>query len=99
MASNTSAQLLPKYSFQDAPITKSGELKECVPEHPAGERYTIFSVDDDEVNQEATRTVLQKYQYNVVVVMSGEACIKYIDECQFPPDLILLDVMILGMSG
>jgi len=79
-ASRTTAQPLPKYSFQDAPITKSGDLKECVPQHPAGERYTVLSVDDDEVSQEATCTTLQKYRYNAVVVMSGEACFRYMKE-------------------
>jgi len=62
-------------------------------------KIRILSVDDDEVNHEVMVATLGKCDYEVVVVMSGTACLKYIEECQCLPDIILLDVMMPGISG
>ena len=60
-------------------------------------RQTILVVDDEPANIELLRNVLSEH-YRVKVATNGEAALRqaYSDA---PPDLILLDVMMPGMSG
>lgn len=62
--------------------------------------WNIFSVDDDEVNQEVMRTTLDVHQnYKVYSLPSGTECLRMIFEEGQVPDLILLDLMMPGPSG
>lgn len=61
------------------------------------ERPTILVVDDTSDNLLLMSTLL-KGTYTVKVANSGEKALKYL-QGDFNPDLILLDIMMLGLSG
>lgn len=58
--------------------------------------FTIMVVDDAEDNRMLQRMILEEH-YTVVEAISGEECIEKVEVS--PPDLILLDVNMLGMNG
>jgi len=61
----------------------------------------IMSVDDDHVNQEVMRSVLEPVGFKIVVCMNGFECLEYMDNTDrtIMPDLILLDLMMPGING
>jgi DNA-binding NtrC family response regulator len=59
-------------------------------------RYTVFVVDDEEVAREGVALALQK-DYHVRAFASAEAVLDAIQ--QTPPDLVLLDIGLPGISG
>ncbi|MCW8930682.1 MAG: response regulator [Gammaproteobacteria bacterium] len=58
--------------------------------------YKILSVDDEPINQ-AIVEELFRAKFNVALASSGEECINNIENIK--PDLILLDVSMVGMDG
>jgi PleD family two-component response regulator len=63
-----------------------------------GEKMSlILVVDDDWMNREVMEAHLQAADYDVMVAHSGESALKMAFER--PPDLVLLDVRMQGMSG
>ena len=58
--------------------------------------FTIFVVDDEQVVREGISGVLRKY-YHVEAFRSGESAIDSMSST--PPDMVLLDVGLPGMSG
>lgn len=59
----------------------------------------ILSVDDEFVNQAVIRSALES-EYDVVCVMNGAECQKFLKDKEQPlPELVLLDIMMPGMSG
>jgi len=58
----------------------------------------IMSVDDDHVNQEVMRSVLEPCGYTLVVCMNGNECLERLDSDPLP-DLVLLDLMMPGITG
>eukprot|EP00930_Biecheleria_cincta_P082435 TRINITY_DN7216_c0_g1_i1.p1 TRINITY_DN7216_c0_g1~~TRINITY_DN7216_c0_g1_i1.p1 ORF type:complete len:1330 (-),score=298.35 TRINITY_DN7216_c0_g1_i1:346-4335(-) len=60
----------------------------------------ILSVDDDFVNQEVMRSILEPTGFTVTACMNGSECLEYIDGAQnAKPKVILLDLMMPGLSG
>ncbi|CAE7803234.1 todS [Symbiodinium sp. CCMP2592] len=59
----------------------------------------IMSVDDDFVNQEVMRSILEPSGFQVIACMSGSECLQYFDEDNPRPRLLLLDLMMPGLSG
>lgn len=59
----------------------------------------IMSVDDDFVNQEVMRSILEPSGFQVIACMSGSECLQYFDEENPRPRLLLLDLMMPGLSG
>lgn len=58
---------------------------------------TILIVDDDTFNLEVLYTLLSETGYRTLIAESGEGAL---DQAEIgPPDLILLDIMMPGMSG
>ncbi len=57
----------------------------------------ILVVEDDLINQELMRDVLEAEGHTVEAVADGESALRRIGEA--PPDVILLDVMMPGMDG
>lgn len=57
----------------------------------------ILIVDDDVLNRELLQTVLTRSGYRISHANSGTAAITSVNTD--PPDLILLDVRMVGMSG
>lgn len=69
------------------------------PEAPArNRRYNILVVDDEPVNLQVLLNQLSLFGYDVNVAESGQQAIDYMEH-ESPPDAILLDVMMPGMSG
>jgi DNA-binding response OmpR family regulator len=63
---------------------------------PSGERLLI--VEDDPASARILRQILQQVGYTVSVAETGTAALALLEE-QGPPDLLLLDWMLPGVSG
>ncbi len=59
--------------------------------------YRILIVDDNELNLELVRTILQLEGYEGETADCGEAALQKVEV--FKPDVILLDVMMPDMNG
>ena len=59
--------------------------------------YSIYIVDDEAVARNGLKLALKKKNYQVAAFESAEDALKAIDES--PPDLVLLDIGLPGMSG
>ena len=59
--------------------------------------YSIYIVDDEAVARNGLKLALKKKNYHVQAFESAESGLKAIDEN--PPDLVLLDIGLPGMSG
>lgn len=57
----------------------------------------VLVVEDDRSVRETLGLVLESYDYQVDLVDSGEAALKKLEE--YWPDVLLLDLALLGMSG
>ena len=57
----------------------------------------ILVVDDEEVNRDLMEAILTGDGYEIVLAASGPAALA--EAAETPPDLILLDLMMPGMSG
>lgn len=66
---------------------------------PQTEGYTgtILVVDDEEINREILRALLESKGYTVIEAVNGEEALRRIAEVQ--PDVILLDLMMPIMDG
>jgi len=58
---------------------------------------TIMIVDDEPDNIRTVRTALEANKYSVLVAVSGDDCLKQIEDGA-NPDLILMDIMMPGTS-
>ncbi len=63
----------------------------------AAERKTVVVVDDSNISRGQTKAALQ-YEYNVVTLESGTACLNYV-KAKGVPDLIIMDIEMPGMDG
>ncbi|NES06439.1 MAG: response regulator, partial [Okeania sp. SIO2F4] len=58
---------------------------------------TILIVDDNPINMKLAVSVLESYNFKILVSMNGKSCLKQaIDNS---PDIILLDVLMPGIDG
>ena len=57
----------------------------------------VLVVEDNEINMELVRDVLQAKGYRTLEATSGEAALELVHERA--PDLILLDIQLPGMDG
>lgn len=62
-------------------------------------RCMILSVDDDPINQMVVDNLLAPEGYLINQAMNGTAALKFLEENETLPDLILLDVMMPDISG
>lgn len=60
------------------------------------EDYTVLIVDDNLANVKILSAVLEKANYNIISVDSGERCIEILQDKEV--DIILMDVMLPGLS-
>lgn len=58
--------------------------------------YKLLSVDDEPINQAIVEELFND-KFDVILALSGEECIQNINNTK--PDLILLDVSMVGMDG
>jgi DNA-binding response OmpR family regulator len=62
-------------------------------------RATIFVAEDNPILLQGLDRALSANGYQVATAASGEAVLELIEEAESPPDLLLLDVMMPGISG
>jgi two-component system cell cycle sensor histidine kinase/response regulator CckA len=62
-----------------------------------GQGDYILLVEDDDAVQEAVRSLLVSYNYNVLVAANGIEALQSF--AHHPPDLVVLDIMMPGMDG
>ncbi|OZH52387.1 hypothetical protein AFK68_24640 [Hydrocoleum sp. CS-953] len=58
---------------------------------------TILIVDDNPINMKLAVSVLESYNFNILVSLNGNNCLKQARENS--PDIILLDVLMPGIDG
>lgn len=64
-----------------------------------GRRQTVLVVDDEQDLRSLVSNVLTEYGYKVITAASAAKAIAMLDEMDAPPDLLLTDVVMPGMSG
>ena len=62
-------------------------------------RATIFIAEDNPILLQGLDRALSANGYQVATAASGEAVLALLDRAETPPDLLLLDVMMPGISG
>ena len=60
-------------------------------------KYKILIVDDEPLNVKLLDAMIPSEQYDTVLAYSGEEALKIVTDV--PPDLILLDIMMPGLTG
>jgi len=60
-------------------------------------KRTVLIVDDEERNVRLLTAMLSQENYNIVSALNGKDALEMVDDMR--PDLILLDVMMMGMNG
>ena len=65
------------------------------------EKLNILVVEDEAILAMDLKRIITKIGYNVMkVIRYGEEAIEYVNNCETPPDLILMDVVLAGsMNG
>ncbi|MBP3956743.1 PAS domain S-box protein [Gemmata sp. G18] len=91
----TIAVYLPRY--EDKPSEEPKSALRPAP-RPTGSE-TILVVEDDEAVRALTTTVLVRQGYRVEAAESGTAALATCARLPVPPDLVLTDVVMPGMSG
>ena len=79
-------------------MTPTSETKNNQNEIPA-KRQTVLVVDDEQDLRSLVANVLTEYGYKVVTASSGAKAVALIEKMESPPDLMLTDVVMPGMSG
>ncbi len=62
-------------------------------------RQTILVVDDEQDLRSLVANVLTEYGYKVVTASNGTKAVAMLEKMDAPPDLLLTDVVMPGMSG
>jgi CheY-like chemotaxis protein len=62
-------------------------------------RQTVLVVDDEQDLRSLVANVLAEYGYKVATASSGAKAVALIEKMDTPPDLLLTDVVMPGMSG
>lgn len=62
-------------------------------------RETVVVVEDNDMVQELTVSVLKEHGYNVLCASSGAECLQLLSKQAHPVDLLLTDVVIPDMDG
>ena len=62
-------------------------------------RQTVLVVDDEQDLRSLVATVLTDYGYTVTTAASAAAAVSLLNGMSAPPDLLLTDVVMPGMSG
>ncbi|MGK7918865.1 MAG: sensor histidine kinase [Trichodesmium sp.] len=60
-------------------------------------KSTILIVDDNPINMKLAVSILENYNFNILISLNGENCLKQAVESK--PDIILLDVLMPGIDG
>ena len=60
-------------------------------------KSTILIVDDNPINMKLAVSILENYNFNILISLNGENCLKQAVESN--PDIILLDILMPGIDG
>jgi DNA-binding NtrC family response regulator len=75
-------------------------LPEATEETPdSARRHTVLVVDDEQDLRNLVANVLTEFGYKVVTASSATRAVALISKMDVPPDLLLTDVVMPGMSG
>ena len=69
------------------------------PVRAVGGQETILVVEDNPQVQEIARRVLTKLGYRVLTASNGDEALSVLDAAASPPDLVMSDVIMPGMTG
>ena len=75
------------------------EPRSSDPAEPLHGRGRILLVEDNEDLRESTRSMLERFGYEVIVASTGEEALAAFDERGSEIDLVMTDVVMPGMSG
>lgn len=70
-----------------------------IPDGTSSDKPLVFVVDDEPALQEIALITLEQAGYRVLVASDGPSALQRISELGAPPDLLLTDVVMPGMSG
>jgi PAS domain S-box-containing protein len=84
---------LPRVESQVIPTPRSAAV------HPPSGSETILLVEDEELVRRLARKIFEGHGYNVIVAASGKAALELMGADHRPPDLLVTDVVMPGMSG
>lgn len=62
-------------------------------------KYEILSVDDNPINQMVIQNILTPAGYAIATCSDGIECLNMLEERDYLPDLLLLDIMMPQLSG
>jgi two-component system sensor histidine kinase ChiS len=82
-------------------VRAASEIEPAPPAGPAGSegpRTRILFVDDEAINRHVVERQLAGSGYALLTAAGGEEALRRIG-AEFPPDLVLLDIMMPGMDG
>jgi len=86
---------LPRSGADQDTVTKSDDL----PMSTVGGRETLLFVDDDEAVRTVAVAALQSAGYRVIAARSGSDAVQSASALSSPPDLLVTDVVMPGLSG
>jgi CheY-like chemotaxis protein len=85
---------LPRVEGAVAPVAARGVVQDS----PGGSE-TILLVEDEELVRRLAQKIFEGHGYSVIVADSGKAALELLGAAQRPPDLLVTDVVMPGMSG
>ena len=87
------------FPLAEVPPPREHDLQDTVPAGKPTGHETILVVEDQPALQDLARTILENLGYSVITATSGGEALQLADNLAQPPDLLLTDVIMPGMSG
>jgi len=85
--------------FSEAVSAKLEGDTKGISSKPSAGPVRVLSVDDDPINQLVIQNLLVPEGFEIFQAMDGQEALDMLEDMDAPPDIILLDVMMPGMSG
>jgi two-component system cell cycle sensor histidine kinase/response regulator CckA len=97
-------QVIILYGYSNGMPTEGNNMTQPLPAtadevSTSERRQTILVVDDEQDLRSLVANVLGEYGYKVITAANASKAISMLDKMDAPPDLLLTDVVMPGMSG